>query len=69
MTFDDVGQAVLVEGEKILLQGSRGNTIRFTTPAGQTGILTAALRRDDYFGWLIDGVSEEEYFEFLPYAG
>lgn len=72
VTMDDVGQAVLTEGETIRLLGSEGGTIRFITSGGQRGVLRAEVRREEdgsFAGWFIDGLPEDDYFEFLPYAG
>ena len=72
VTMDEVGQAVLVPGEEIRLVSALGKTARFVTRDGEYGALDLEYRAENdngYAGWYIDGVREDDYFEFLPYAG
>jgi len=72
VTLDEVGRAVLVPGEELRLVGALGSTARIVTRAGEYGTLDLEYRIEDdngYAGWYINGVPEDEYFEFLPYVG
>ncbi len=65
----DPGEAFILEpGERIYLLASDGwERMWFETEKGKGGVLL--LTPDEENTWLIDGVPESEYFEFLPYAG
>ncbi len=67
VTMDEVGRAVLVPGTKLLLTSMEGDVVRFVTEEGETGSIVTEFVYGS--GWFIDGVKEDEYFEFLPYAG
>ncbi len=71
VTFDLTGQAgTIPAGSTIILTGSSGDLARFVTGNGATGTISLEHRTDGFAsGWFIDGVSENEYFEMLPYAG
>lgn len=65
----DPGEAFTLEpGAKVWPLGSDGySRLWFKTGTGRTGVLL--LTPDEENMWLIDGVPEAEYFDFLPYAG
>ena len=67
VTTEQGGTSVLSAGEEILLTGTDGARVYFRTRGGAAGSFTAVLGENG--GWVINGVSEEETFEFLPYAG
>ena len=67
VTMDEVGRAVLVPGTRLLLTSVEGDIVRFVTEEGETGCIVTEFVYGS--GWFIDGVKEDEYFEFLPYAG
>ena len=71
VTFDLTGQTGTVPaGSSITLTGSDGDIARFVTADGRTGVISLEHRTDGFAsGWFIDGVSENEYFDMLPYAG
>ena len=59
---------VLEAGERVYPLASDGcSRMWFRTGSGRTGVLL--LTPDEGYGWLIDGISEDEYFDFLPYSG
>ena len=65
--LDESGTAVLTPGEKLLLTGTDGQNTFFRTEDGRTGSIR--LEYDGEGGWTINGESEENYFEMLPYVG
>ena len=68
--LDELGRAVLLPGEKIRLTSAEGNAIHFVTDEGETGALQVEYTDGDAGrGWYIDGVREDDCFDFLPYAG
>ena len=72
VTFDysGTGTEYLPAGSTITLRSTTGSDTRFVTPEGRTGTISLEYRRDGFdSGWFIDGVSENEYFVMLPYAG
>ena len=65
--LDESGTAVLTPGEKLLLTGTDGQNTFFRTEDGRTGSIR--LEYDGEGGWTINGESEENFFEMLPYVG
>ena len=65
--LDEGGTAVLTPGEKLLLTGTDGQNTFFRTDDGRTGSIR--LEYDGEGGWTINGESEENFFEMLPYVG
>lgn len=65
----DPGEAFTLEpGDRICTLASDGfERMWFETERGREGVLI--LVRDEENTWLIDGVPEEDCFEFLPYSG
>ncbi len=65
----DPGEAFTLEpGTKIIPLCSDGcERMWFETENGKGGVLL--LTRDREYMWLIDGETEENFFEFLPYSG
>ena len=64
----ELGAAMLSPGDTIRLTGARGGAAYFVTGDGEEGNLSLNYRPEEG-GWLIDGLPETDYFEFLPYAG
>jgi len=58
----------LQPGERILLTRFDKFDAFFVTEDGRHGFLTAHPDEENGWGWAIDGVSEYELFETLPYA-
>ena len=65
--LDESGVAVLTPGEKLILTGTDGQNTFFRTEDGRTGSIQ--LEYNGEGGWTINGESEENFFEMLPYAG
>ena len=65
--LDESGVAVLTPGEKLLLTGTDGQNTFFRTEDGRTGSIQ--LEYNGEGGWTINGESEENFFEMLPYVG
>lgn len=65
--LDESGTAVLTPGEKLVLTGTDGQNTFFRTEDGRTGSIR--LEYDGEGGWTINGESEENFFEMLPYVG
>ena len=65
--LDEGGTAVLTPGEKLLLTGTDGQNTFFRIDDGRTGSIR--LEYDGEGGWTINGESEENFFEMLPYVG
>ena len=65
--LDEGGTAVLTPGEKLLLTGTDGQNTFFRTDDGRTGSIR--LEYDGEGGWTINGESEENFFDMLPYVG
>lgn len=65
--LDESGVAVLTPGEKLILTGTDGQNTFFCTDDGRTGSIQ--LEYNGEGGWTINGESEENFFEMLPYAG
>ncbi len=66
----DGAEKTLAVGEKILITGANNaDTVYFKlVDSGETGEIRYTKDEDDWT-LLIDGVSEYEYFDMLPYAG
>ena len=67
--LDDGAFKMLPPGTAILLTGTDGNVAGFSTNNGVTGTILLEYVLGDNGGWYINGLSENEYFEMLPYAG
>ena len=69
--WPDGGETPLENGTEILITGTDGNHVFFTTRDGRTGALELQYGSygDGFSGWLIGGVPEDEFFQMLPYAG
>lgn len=60
----------LEPGEKIVVYATdKQSEALFFTRDGVTGILSISTYSDQSWGWLVNGVREEECFGRLPYAG
>lgn len=65
----DLPAGTLEPGDKILIYASDKQEIaRFSTPDGTTGTLNISPNYEQGWGWLVDGIPEEECFEYVPYA-
>ncbi len=64
-------ESTLPAGSQILLTATDGETyVKFTIPeTGQTGVLEVERSAEDYYNVSINGMNENDCFEFLPYAG
>ena len=59
----------LEPGDRILVIASdKRQFARFVTPDGSEGSLVISPDYERGWGWLVDGVPEENGFEFIPYA-
>ena len=67
--LDSGMQTVLPPGTAILLTGTDGSVARFTGSGDLAGSILLEFVYGDNGGWYINGLSENEYFETLPYAG
>lgn len=68
---DNDGNAAgtLESGEQILITASnKSDTAWFTTRDGRTGALAIESDAGQGWGYLVNGVSESELFEYVPYA-
>ena len=62
-------ETTLSPGDKILITGSdKLSRATFVTPDGQTGEISISQDYQRGWGWTVEGVSEAEAFEFVPYA-
>lgn len=62
-------ETTLPVGSKLSITGTNlVDTVTFETSDGITGSIQLTPDEES-FGWLIQGVSENEYFEMVPYAG
>ncbi len=60
---------VLSPGEKIMITASDKRTFaRFVTRDGTAGTLTVSADVERGWGWLVNGVHEDDLFEAVPYA-
>ena len=66
----DSGEAKKLEpGEKLMITGTdKSSVATFVTQDGRTGRLAVSEDYERGWGTLVDGVSEEDAFEFIPYA-
>jgi len=67
--FSDGSEGKIMPGEKfVVTMSDRTSTVHFETQDGKTGSFEIAP--NDEYGWgsLIGGVSEDECFEYVPYA-
>ncbi|MBR6114641.1 MAG: DUF3298 domain-containing protein [Oscillospiraceae bacterium] len=70
VTLEDGTQTLLPVGERLLLTGTDGADVLFRSDSGQRGTIRVLRPASgNRGGWVIDGIPEEEYFAFLPYAG
>ena len=59
----------LAPGDRILIYASdKREYAWFATPDGITGVLAISPDYQRGWGWLIEGLSESECFEYVPYA-
>lgn len=67
---DQYGQTgELAPGDRILIYASdKREYAWFATPDGITGVLAISPDYERGWGWLIEGRSESECFEYIPYA-
>ncbi len=67
----DEAESVLPAGSHIVLNATDGETyVKFTIQeTGQTGVLNVERNENDYYNVTINGMNENDCFEFLPYAG
>lgn len=69
VVMNDGSQATLPVGTQLYVTATDAqSTAFFKTDSGLTGQI-AIERADDGYSWTIAGVSEDDYFETLPYAG
>ena len=69
VTMSDGSQTSLPVGTQLSVTATDAQSVVFfKTGAGSTGSIAIEQAGDGY-SWLIGGVSENEYFETLPYAG
>lgn len=69
VVMNDGSQATLPVGTQLYVTATDGQgTALFKTDSGLTGQI-AIERSDDGYSWTIAGVSEDDYFETLSYAG
>lgn len=67
--LSDDTDGTLAPGEKFLVTMSdRESIVYFETKDGKTGSFEIAPNEEYGWGSLINGVSEEEWFEYVPYA-
>lgn len=69
---DGTGETVMLPvGEAIVVLDTDGETyVHFMSKSGIMGTVTTARATDENdWGFYIDGVKEDEYFESVPYAG
>lgn len=61
-------ETTLSTGTQLYITGTDGNSIvSFETTDGRTG--TISIEKQDNWGYNINGISENDYFEMVPYAG
>lgn len=68
MTTADGDAVTLQPGEKFTITEFDEDSALIRTQSGLTGILNIAPDEERGWGSLINGISEDEYFEFVPYA-
>ena len=69
VTMSDGSQTSLPVGTQLSVTATDAQSVVFfKTGTGSTGSI-AIEQADDGYSWLIGGVSENDYFETLPYAG
>ena len=60
---------ILNPGDKLLIYATdKQYEAHFLTPDDVTGILSISPNYEQGWGWLVDGVPEEDCFEYVPYA-
>lgn len=68
-TLEDGTEGSIEAGESFMVTASdRESIVYFVTRDGKTGSFAIAPNFESGWGSLIDGVSEDEIFEFVPYA-
>ena len=70
VSINDV-ESMLPVGSHIIINATDGeNYVKFTIQeTGETGILNVVRDKEEYYKIFIDGKTEDECFEMLPYAG
>lgn len=62
-------RAVLAPGERLAITATdKASLVQFVTPDGREGELAISEDYNRSWGWLVDGVREEDAFETVPYA-
>ena len=67
--MNDNTQTSLPAGTQLYITATDDQSVAFfKTDSGLTGSI-AIEQAEDGYSWLISGVSENDYFDVLPYAG
>ncbi len=70
VTFNDGSQGTLSAGEKMMITASDKATVAyFQTQDGRKGSFNIEPNEEVGWGMLVNGIDENELFEFVPYAG
>lgn len=69
VTLEDGTAATLGAGEQLLItETDKQSFVGFVTKTGQRGRLAISPDTENGWGYLVDGVSEYDCFEYVPYA-
>ena len=69
VTLEDGSEATLPAGEILLItETDKTSFVGFQTQSGMRGTFPIEPNEEDGWGFLIHGVSEYNYFEYIPYA-
>ena len=69
VTLENGGAATLSEGERLLItETDKKSYVGFQTQSGVRGTIPVELDEENGWGFLIQGVSEYEYFDYIPYS-
>lgn len=69
VTLDDGSPSTLPIGTSFLVtETDKQSFVGFETREGQRGRISVEPNTEEGWGFLINGVSENEYFEYIPYA-
>ena len=69
VTFEDGSEGSLAVGEKFVITSSdKVSVAGFVTQEGKKGSITLTENKEEGWGYMIGGIADYEYFEYMPYA-
>ena len=69
VTFEDGSEGTLAVGEKFIITFTdKVSVAGFVTQEGKKGSIAITANTEEGWGYMIDGIADYEYFEYIPFA-